>query len=188
MEACLLKLPLAGIPAAPGLDTSMHGRSYAGLLYHGTSFSYLPAICSAGCLLRCSIPTRGKHAIWTGEAPSRALMYAPPVRVGGKEVQCILCVDAMRVKGSHFKSSDKQLILRECWAQLKWLLLFEYKGQQLYKTTVDSLARPLPQFVWSPSYANWDPLPEPWVVANSSSRPANNNSGVVPSLPYPQLA
>jgi len=185
LERCILKLPLFGRPAAPPLDVSHHGRPYTGVLYHGTSFSYLPAICSAACLLRCSIPTRGRYAIWTGEAVSRALMYAPPVVLGGKHVQCVMAVNALRVKGSHFKSHDKQLIIRECWHQLQWLLVFEYQGQELYKKHVSPLSDFLPAFEWMPNYSNWDPLPHPWVVENSHSNPVVAQAGV-PAIPLPR--
>jgi hypothetical protein len=137
-EGCILKVPLVGLPASPELDVSLHGRQYSGLVFHGTSFSYLPSICSAGCLLRCSIPTRGKHAIWVGESFSRALLYASPVELGGKQVQCVVGIQAKRIKGSHFRSHDKQLILRECWGQLQWLMVKEYNGEQLYKPTFKS--------------------------------------------------
>lgn len=185
MEGCILKVPLFGRSAAPSLDVSSHGRPYNGMLFHGTSFSYLPSICSAGCLLRCSIATRGKHAIWTGEAFSRALMYAPPVVLGGKQVQCILGVHAFRTKGSHFKSHDKQLMIRECWHQLQWLFVFAYNGQQLYKIHVAPLSDILPAFEWMPNYSNWEPLPPPWVVTNSNSNPVVAESGV-PAIPLPR--
>jgi hypothetical protein len=121
LPGCFLKIPLEGNPAAPQLDVSGHGRPYQGLLYHGTSFSYLPSICSSGTLLRCSVPTRNKRAIWSGELRSRALMYAAPARLDGKLIQCVIGIEAQRVKSSHFKSRDQQLILRECWGQVKWL-------------------------------------------------------------------
>lgn len=185
LEGCMFKLPLWGKSAAPDLDASTHGRPYDGMLYHGTSFSHLPSICSAACLLRCAIPTRGKCAIWTGESPSRALMYAPPVMLGGKKIQCVVAVHALRVKGSHFKSHDKQLIVRECWHQLQWLMLFEYQGQELYRKHVGPLSNFLPAFEWVPSYSNWDPLPPPWVVANNDSTNGVVEAGV-PAIPLPR--
>lgn len=183
-EGCVVKVPLCGIHATPELDVSLHGRQYSGLVFHGNSFSYLPSICSAGCLLRCSIPTRGKHSIWVGESFSRALLYASPMDIGGKQVQCVVGVQAKRIKGSHFKSHDKQLILRGCWGQLEWLMVKEYKGDQLYKRRADPLSGFLPKFTWMPSYSNWDPLPPPWVVTNSISNPSSVATGV-PPIPYP---
>lgn len=177
-------MPIVGRQADPNLDVSYHGRPYNGMLFHGTSFSFLPAILSAGCLLRCSVPTRGKYAIWTGEAAFRALMYAPPVALGGKHIQCVLCVQARRVKGSHFISTDKQLMLRECWHQLQWLMVFEYRGQQLYKKLVHPMSSFLPPFVWNHNYSKWEPLPAPWVVANSTFNPVAQGEGV-PPIPVP---
>ncbi len=184
LEGCILKVPIVGKQADPRLDVSHHGRSYNGKLFHGTSFSFLPAILSTGCLLRCSVPTRGKYAIWSGEAAFRALMYAPPVALGGKQIQCVLGVQAFRVKSSHFTSTDKQLMLRECWAQLECLMVFEYRGQQLYKKRVHPLSNFLPPFAWSPDYSNWEALPAPWVVANSTFNPVDEREGV-PPMPFP---
>jgi hypothetical protein len=74
---CLLKVRIPGNAAEPNLDRSPHGRPFQGVLYHGTVVSHLPAVLSAGCLLRSSVPTRGYHAIWSSSSHARALMYAP---------------------------------------------------------------------------------------------------------------
>ena len=68
LPGCVVQLRVRGNPVCPDLDRSNHGRAYEGVLYHGTAMSHVPAILSAGCLLRCSVPTRGKHCIWSSNA------------------------------------------------------------------------------------------------------------------------
>lgn len=183
-EECICRIPLHGVFANANLDVSTHGRSFDGFLYHGTSWSHLPAIVSAGCLLRCSVPTRGFHAIWAAEALDRALMYSPPALLGGRAIQCVVGLKAFRIKASHFRSTDKQFMLRECWHELHWLYICDYKQQGLYRSHVLPLAETLPGFVWDPSYSNWEPLPPPWVVTNGDAT-TSVVSGV-PEIPRPR--
>jgi hypothetical protein len=187
LHRCLLKIRIAGIPANPGLDRSDHGRPFQRVMYHGTVISHLPAIVSAGCLLRSSVPTRGHHCIWAGTSPERALMYAPPVRMGNKHMVCIIRLQAARVKSSHFRASDTdaQLMLRECWHETTHVYIIEYRANQtLYRRSVPSLSQQLPHFFWQNEYANWNRLPSPWVVSNSDDIPPASQ-GHVHGLPLP---
>ena len=166
----LLQIRLRGNPLRPDLDGSSHGRAYQGRLFHGTAMSHVPAILSAGCLLRCSVPTRGYHCIWSSTDHARALMYAPPVRIGNRAVVCIFGLTAGRVKSSHFKSKDSQLMLRECWHEITHLYILDFvPGQTLYRTSVPGLSSQLPQFRWSAAFENWNALPQPWVVCNGDN-------------------
>ena len=186
---CLAKVPLLGMKmASPDSDVSQHGRDYDGVLFHGTGFSHLPAILSAGSLLRSSVPTQGKHAVWAAESLSRALLYSPPVMLGGQAVQVIISLQAKRVKSSHFKSRDKQLMLRECWQEAQFVMICLYKGQQLYRSAVPPLDAFLPAFSWDPAFCNWNALPAPWVVSNEHTIASSSSSSagnVIPDIPWP---
>ena len=186
-ETCAVRIPLLGMKQAlPELDISDHGREFDGVLFHGTSFSNLPSILSAGCLLRCSVPTKGYHAIWAAESIKRAMLYAPPVMLAGRQVQCILALKAGRVKASHFKSTDKQLMLRECWHQVDWLYICQHTGQQLYRSTHQPLGSMLPHFRWDNAFGNWNALPPPWVVSNGDATTSAGITGnIIPDIPMP---
>ena len=165
-----LRVPIEGmLRAAPELDTSDHGRPYEGILFHGTSWSHLAAILTSGCILRSSVSTRGKFAIWAGEELYRARMYSPPLEFGNIQLQCILQILAQRVKASHFTSNDKQLMLRECWHQVEYLHICEHTGSSssLYRSTQAPRSERKPRFVWQAAFSNWDALPQPWVVFNN---------------------
>jgi hypothetical protein len=179
LPGAIFKIKVAGIPAKPDCDRSSHGRAYRGVLFHGTTFSAIPAILSAGCLLRCSVSTRGCYAIWSSDSHERALMYAPPVRIGGSSIVCVVKLDAQGVKNSHFKSRDAQLMLRECWHEVTHLYIMNYSpNQTLYRTSVPPLAEQLPPFHWNDEFANWGPLPAPWVVVNSDNVRSVPRSGL----------
>ena len=165
-----LRIPIEGmLRAAPELDTSDHGRPYEGILYHGTSWSHLAAILTSGCILRSSVPTKHKFAIWAGEELYRARMYSPPLEFGNMQLQCISQILAQRVKASHFTSDDKQLMLRECWHQVEYLHICEHTGSSssLYRSTQVPRSERKPRFVWHAAFSNWDALPQPWVVFNN---------------------
>ena len=187
LPRCLLKIRIAGIPANPDLDGSNHGRPYQGVMYHGTVVSHIPAIVSAGCLLRCSVPTQGYHCVWAGTSPERALMYAPPVRMGNKPMVCVVRLQVARAKSSHFRNrpNDEQLMLRECWHETTHLYLMEYRvGQTLYRHSVPSLSQQLPHFFWRSDFENWNRLPAPWIVVNSDDIPAAP-LGILQGIPLP---
>jgi hypothetical protein len=184
-EHSLARVPLKGMLAAsPGADTSHHGREYGCYLWHGTCFSHLPSILSCGTLLRCSTPTRGCHAIWAAEGRGRALHYSPPVTLNGIPVQCALLLQASRVKNSHFQTTDKQYMLRECWHTLLYIYICKHSGVSTYRAT-HSLDRFMPRFGWSPSYSNWGPLPQPWNVVTNTGGGGASLSESIPEIPMP---
>jgi hypothetical protein len=168
-----IRIPIQGmLRAAPHLDTSDHGRPHDGILYHGTSWNHLKAILTTGCILRSSVQTRGKFAIWAGEELKRAQMYSPPLEFGNMQLQCILSILAKRVKASHFTSKhdgDKQLQLRECWHQVEYLHICERtdSSSPLYRKRQPPISQRKPRFVWQAAFSNWDALPDPWVVFNN---------------------
>ena len=182
-EHSLARVPLIGMSAAhPEADISHHGRQYNGYLWHGTCFSNLPSILSCGTLLRCSVPTRGLHGIWAAEGRGRALQYSPPVTLNGIPVQCVLLLQAGRVKNSHFKTADKQVMLRECWHTVLYLYICKHAGDSTYNRANQSLGRFMPRFEWSPNYSNWEPLPQPWIVTNAGVGAASSSAGI-PEIP-----
>ena len=183
----IARLPLIGMTAAnPEADVSHHGRSYNGHLWHGTCFSQLASIVSAGTLLRCSVPTRNYYAIWAAQSRDRALQYSPPVLVGGIPVQCVLLLQASRVKGSHFKTADLQLTLRECWQTVLYVYIIKHRGESTFRYP-HSFGRWLPKFDWNPSFSNWNPLPQQWQVVTNTGAAADAASRVagVPEIPIP---
>ena len=187
---CWGRIPLRLNQANQELDCSNHGHLVELPLYHGTCFSCLPSILSAGCLLRCSTPTRGRYAIWTAKARWRAVTYAPSVILAPElpdPVQCILKIHCKRVAKSHFKTGDKQPMTREVWHQLSWLEIIKSDGQPTFRGT-HAFGRMLPQFRWSPSFANWQRLPEPWIAETNNGAAASNSSrtaGTFPPIPTP---
>ena len=187
---CWGRIPLHLNQANPELDCSNAGSLVDLPLYHGTCFSCLPSILSAGCLLRCSKPIQKWHAIWTAEARWRAQTYAPPVILAPElpdPVQCIIRIQCKRVSRSHFKTRDKQLITREVWHQLSWLEIIKSDGQPAFRRT-HAFGRMLPQFRWSPSFANWHQLPEPWIVGTNNGAAAASSSTTArgfPPIPTP---
>jgi len=109
----------------------------------------------------------------------------PQVRIGGRPVVCIFGTVASRVKSSHFRSSDAQLMLRECWHEITHLFIMDFQpGQHLYRSRVPRLSPQLPRFRWSSEFENWDALPQPWVVVNSDSIAAESRHGIQ-DLPLP---
>lgn len=179
------RLPLLGMtPPMPHLDNSNHGRDYAGFLFHGTCFSQLPSILSAGILLRSAVPTRGFHAVWAAESKSRALHYSPPVKLNQVAIQCCLMIDARKVKASHFKTPDKQLMLREVWHGITYLYVCKASGTGAYRGT-HPFGRFLPRFHWEQGFANWDALPAQWQVNTNTGPAASASTEGVPEIPRP---
>lgn len=180
------RLPLVGMtPPMPHLDSSNHGRDYAGFLYHGTCFSQLPCILSRGVLLRSAVPTRNYHAVWAAESISRALEYSPPVMLNQVAIKCCLMIDARRVKASHFKTADKQLMLREVWHGISYLYVCKVSSPGAYRGT-HPFGLFLPRFQWEQGFANWDALPVQYQV-NTNIRGAAlaNTQRLIPEIPRP---
>ena len=180
------RLPLLGMTIPmPHLDSSHHGRDYSGLLFHGTCFSQLPSILSSGVLLRSAVPTRGFHAVWAAESNIRALEYSPPVMLNQQAIKCCLMIDARRVKASHFKTPDKQFMLREVWHGITHLYVCKVSGPHAYRGT-HQFGRFFPRFQWEQGFANWDALPDEWRVnTNIGGAALANSAGSIPEIPIP---
>ena len=179
------RVPLLGMaPPMPDLDSSNHGRDYAGFLFHGTCFSQLPSILSTGVLLRSAVPTRGYHAIWAAESKKRALQYSPPVKLNQVTIQCCLMIDARKVKASHFKTPDKQLMLREVWHGLTYLYVCKASVPDTFRVA-HPFGRFLPRFHWEQAFANWDALPAQWQVNTNTGSAALASTAGVPEIPRP---
>ena len=182
-EGSIARVPLIGMSTAmPEADISHHGRQHDGILWHGTCFSHLPSILSSGTLLRCNIPTRGHYAVWAAESRARSLQYSPAVKLNGMAVQCTLMLRAKRIKNSHFKTTDKQFMIRECWHEVMYLYVCKHSGEPTYRG-VHPLGAFLPKFVWSPSFSNWNQLPEPWNVVTNEGAASSSRASDIPEIP-----
>jgi len=180
------RIPLLGMtPPMPQLDNSTHGEDCERTLYHGTCFSQLPNILSAGVLLRSAVSTRGRHAVWAAESKTRALEYSPPVKLNQVAIQCILTLDARKAKASHFKTPDKRVMLQEAWHGISYIYVCKAS-----RTCPLRLAKPLgmlrPKFHWEPGFSHWNALPAPWQVNTDTQYNTLALTQEIPDIPRPR--
>ena len=123
-------------------------------------------------------------AVWAAESKSRALHYSPPVKLNQVAIQCCLMIDARKVKASHFKTPDKQLMLREVWHGITYLYVCKASGTGAYRGT-HPFGRFLPRFHWEQGFANWDALPAQWQVNTNTGPAASASTEGVPEIPRP---
>ena len=181
------RIPLLGMtPPMPQLDNSTHGEDCDRTLYHGTCFSQLPNILSAGVLLRSAVSTRGRHAVWAAESKTKALEYSPPVKLNQVAIQCILMLDVRKAKASHFKKTpdNQQFMLREAWRGISYIYVCKAS-----RTCPLRLAKPLgmfrPKFHWEPGFSHWNALPAQWQVNANTGCPALALTQDIPDIPRP---
>ena len=182
------RIPLLGMtPPMPQLDNSTHGEDCDRTLYHGTCFSQLPNILSAGVLLRSAVSTRGRHAVWAAESKTKALEYSPPVKLNQVAIQCILMLDVRKAKASHFKKTpdNQQFMLREAWRGISYIYVCKAS-----RTCPLRLAKPLgmfrPKFHWEPGFSHWNALPAQWQVNTDTHYNTLAVTQEIPDIPRPR--
>ena len=180
------RLPLLDMtPPMSHMDNSNHGHDCETVLYHGTCFSQLPSILSTGVLLRSAATTRGFNAVWAAESKTRALYYSPPVKLNQVAIQCILTLDARKAKASHFKTPDKQFMLREAWRGISYIYVCKAS-----RTGPLRLAKPfgnfLPKFHWEHGFSHWEALPAEWQVITDHEYATLALTQEIPDVPRPR--